>query len=297
MKIAVIQHENDFEGESNTYFIEMIARCWREAGHQVIFVNGIQKKIRADLAILHVNLSVVPQEYVEYANQFPVVLNNEITDIRKRKISQQLISRNDDYNGPVIVKTDLNCGGIPEAKIYNRPIPKWRSPASYWRQLVRKTRNVFIKIKLLDNTADRIVQTEYRESFKIFKDKNFVPNYIWRDEDWVTEKFLPEKEGSEYVTNNAYFLGNIAIGFKNISGDPIVKDVEGKGDIIKVPDVIRRYRDQIGLDYGKIDYVIRNGTPVILDITKTVGGAFAPKVAEMLAPGLENYLVGKKEHA
>lgn len=293
MKILIIQHENDFRGEQSVYFIEVIARCWREAGHEVFFINGLQKNIAADLAIMHVNLSVVPAEYVRYAKQFPVTLNLNITDIRKRVISQNLVQPNDDYDGPVIVKTDKNCGGIPEAKIYNQALPKRRSVMRYVRKSVRKTRSLGIKLNLLNINTSLFVETEYRESFRVFDDKDSVPKYFWDDEDWIIEKFLPEIEDSRFVIRNAYFFGDKMICFKTFSSDPIVKEEkEVRSQKIEMPDEIIHLRNKLGLDYGKIDYVMHNGEPVVLDIGKTIGGGdFGRDTALTLAQGIHSYLV------
>lgn len=289
MKIAIILHKDDVRAESGIYFIQMIARFWRKSGHEVTFVHGIQKNIQADLALLHVNLSVVPGEYVEYAKQFPISLNVDITDIRKRKVSQQLVQTNDAYNGPVIIKTDLNSGGIPEENIYGWSRPELPSFHNYWRVFFRRTRNLAIKLNLIDENSRRFVKTKYRESFRIYKSKNRIRNDIWKNNEWVVEKYIPEVENGVYVTRNAYFLGTKTVCFKNVSNDPIVKD-NTNGEIIDTPDSIKKYRERIGLDYGKIDYVLRDGHPVILDITKTVGGDEDPEFAKNLASGIKSYI-------
>jgi len=297
MKIVVIQHKNDFKGEQAVYFIEVIAKCWREAGHEVVFVNGLQNSIKADLAILHINLSVVPGKYVEYAKQCPIVLNDDITDIRKRTISKHLVRQRDIFDGPVIVKTDLNCGGIPESKIYNKPLPKRRSMMNYVRKTVRKTRKAGIKLNLIQADSMRLVQSEYRDSFQIFERKSRVPGYIWENDDWIVEKFIPEKEGSKFITRNAYFLGNKIIGFKSYSLDPIIKEEEeGVSDKIEVSEEIILLRNKLGLDYGKIDYVMHSNKPVVLDVAKTIGGGdFGRETATILAQGIHSYLATENE--
>jgi len=297
MKIVIIQHKNDFEGEQGIYFIEVIAGCWREAGHEVLFVNGLQNNIKADLAILHVNLSVVPDEYVHYAKQFPVTLNLNTTDIRKRTISQYLVQQNDDYDGSVIVKTDKNCGGIPEAKICNQALPKSRSVMRLVRKFVRKSRNAGIKLNLISTSSRELVKTEYRELFSVFEHKDQVPEYIWNDEDWIVEQFLPEIENSRFVIRNAYFLGDKMICFKTVGSDPIVKEgKELKSKKIEMPREITQIRNKLGLNYGKIDFVMHNGEPVVLDIGKTIGGGdFGRETAFTLAPGILSYLATKNE--
>ncbi len=198
------------------------------------------------------------------------------------------MDKKDEYKGPVIVKTDLNSAGIPEEKIYGWPRPEFPSFHNNWRVLIRRIRNLAIKLNLMDVDSRRFVKTKYRESFRIYKNKNRVPADVWPNDDWVVEKYTPEIKDGVYVTRNAYFLGDKIICFENVSDDPIVKD-NANGEIINTPESIKRYREEIRLDYGKIDYVLKNGIPVILDVTKTVGGFEDPEFANMIAPGIESY--------
>ena len=72
----------------------------------------------APLTLLHVDLSVVPIAYREWARQASqrgLVWNANAHDIRKTKISSNLLLPDSDWAGRVMVKTDLNYGGRPEA--------------------------------------------------------------------------------------------------------------------------------------------------------------------------------------
>lgn len=291
MKIIIIQHENDFEGAQKNYFIEIVADYWLRSGHEVVFINGLHSNVSADVALLHVNLSVVPEEYIQYSRQFPIVLNQKVTDIRKRAISQNLLERNTGYGGPVLVKTDLNCAGLPEYRLLQWSLPHWKSFRGHCNSLYRNGRKLLIKLRMLENLPDSSMKkSRYRESFRILNNRECVPSHIWSDTDWVIEKYLPETEESLFVIRNAYFLGHKMIGFKHLDSDPVVKEGEQKGEVIEINRAVIHYRSQIGLDYGKIDYVEYNGEPVILDVTKTMGGAFGRETAEILAPGLNDYL-------
>ena len=46
--------------------------------------------------------------------QSPVVVNLGTCDISKRRTSRQLVAGPEEFDGPVMVKTNLNCGGDPE---------------------------------------------------------------------------------------------------------------------------------------------------------------------------------------
>src|SRR5262245_35758307 len=88
--------------------------AWRPAGVDVVVHQGLRNAPEADLAILHVDLTVTPPEYLELGARYPRCLNLAVTDISKRRISRNLVTRDDDYDGPVMVKTDRNYGGRPE---------------------------------------------------------------------------------------------------------------------------------------------------------------------------------------
>jgi hypothetical protein len=99
------------------YAIANLADIWRKSGLQVVMLFGTKKYVPADLAIVHVNLSVVPEDYLAFARRYPAVLNGHVRDIRKSAISQNLLLPDSLYEGPVIVKTDLNSAGMPERSL------------------------------------------------------------------------------------------------------------------------------------------------------------------------------------
>ena len=112
--IAVLFHERESPERLPFYAVNYLARYWREDGIKVHFCFGIDSLVRADILLLHVNLSVVPQAYLDAGKGYPVALNDRVQDIRKSTLSENLLSPGDAWDGPVIVKSDLNYGGIPE---------------------------------------------------------------------------------------------------------------------------------------------------------------------------------------
>src|SRR5262249_37220710 len=60
-----------------------------------------------------------------------------------------------------------------------------------------------------------------------------------------------------------------------------------------IPDEIEAIRRELGLDYGKIDFVIREGRVVVLDVNRTTGlVATEPErqvYAKRLAPGIHSF--------
>ena len=105
--IAILFHENNNPRNVKTYSITYSGKLWQEQGHKVIYLFGVNKIISADICIVHVDLSIVPEEYLEFANRFPVSMNAKTRDIRKSSFSKNLLSRDDEYDEAVIVKTVL----------------------------------------------------------------------------------------------------------------------------------------------------------------------------------------------
>jgi hypothetical protein len=109
-RIAVLFHEND--RSPSLYVVDQLAQVWRTDGYEVQYLFGTRRFAPADLLLVHVNLSVVPSNYIQFAKQYQIVINGEISDIRKRKVSSRLLRPGDPWQGRVIVKSDLNLGRL-----------------------------------------------------------------------------------------------------------------------------------------------------------------------------------------
>src|SRR5215211_3219354 len=98
--IAVLVHESD--AFDQRYLLHAVARVWREKhGIETTVLRGLRKAPpRANLAILHVDRSIVPEKYLALARRFPVALNVRAADTSKRAVSGNLVHRGDGYNGP-----------------------------------------------------------------------------------------------------------------------------------------------------------------------------------------------------
>jgi hypothetical protein len=49
-------------------------------------------------------------------------MNGHVLDIRKSNICTHLVNKEDQYKGPMLVKTELNYAGIPELVFLERPL-------------------------------------------------------------------------------------------------------------------------------------------------------------------------------
>ena len=252
--IGILFHEKNRKRHLSGYAITFLAEFWSQDGHRVHYLFGTRKFVPADLLLVHVDLSVVPDEYLEFASRYPIALNSGVKDIRKSQISTNLVKQGDAYSGKVIVKTDLNFGGSPE-----QILRRHRSP---WRRLASR----FVRA----HTIGASLKTHSK--YRIYDRLTDVSPAVFERDDLVVEKFLPEQEGNFFFVRNYEFLGDSATCTRLASRDPIVKDqtIVWIEEIEPHPEIVQA-RKRLNFDYGKFDYVIYDGQPVLLDANKTTG--------------------------
>ena len=121
-RIVVITHEYDsflrprrfWQRPAGNYLLFGVLQALSRRGHRWRVCNGLHPP-PADAAILHVDSTRVAAPYLALAARYPIALNFGTADISKRHVSGALLRRADTWPGPVIVKTDLNHMGLPEA--------------------------------------------------------------------------------------------------------------------------------------------------------------------------------------
>ncbi|MGV8839145.1 MAG: hypothetical protein ACWA6X_02455 [Bauldia sp.] len=243
------------------YLIGDFAAAWRRAGLSVVHVAGTRNLPEGDVAIIHVDLSVVPESYAEVAaRRYPVVLNAGIRDIRKSRVSQAIAGPG--HRGGVIVKTDRNFGGAPEA----RSLAPWRT----W--------------------VDRVALAAAGRGFaagryRIFPSLDAVPRRLRRHRQLVIERFVPEEADGSWFVRQTLVLAGRDVSWRLAGDSPVVRTADATSDAeVPTPPAIRAYAEAIGLDYGKIDYLEVDGEPVVIDVAKTIGGrGSAPESVRRLA--------------
>jgi hypothetical protein len=243
------------------YLICELAEMWREMGLDVLFVYGTDEFVPANVAILHIDLSVVPQEYLQFARGYRVCLNGTVADIRKSTISTLTVGRDDSYDGPVIVKSNLNNAANPERLLaYSKALRKDRL---LYRRVLRRL-GLHRSVPFAARTA---------LDYQLFDSLRDVPKRYFHGSDYVVEKFLPERVGDMYYLRLYQFLGTREIATRIGSRHPIVcaATMVSSERIDPHPDIVAR-RHQLNFDYGKFDYVMHDGTAILLDTNKTVGG-------------------------
>jgi hypothetical protein len=179
------------------------------------------------------------------------VINHRALDIRKRHVSRIVLSRESDWNGPVIIKTNLNHGGMAEMRYY---------------QLARDSGRTD-----LTPPADMVFSTE---PYQILEHKSAVNRAFWDHPGIVVEPFMPEHDERGYWMRTWIFLGSEERSTRYVATDPLVKSANIIGrEPCEVPEAIRAERGRLGFDFGKFDFVVHAGQAILLDANRT---PFAP---------------------
>lgn len=263
LRIAIITHEID-EFEGSNYLLRHLSRFWQQDSIELVVVKGVSQPLpEADMAFLHTDITAVGEDYIKIVNHYPLVINGAVTDISKKVFSDLIVAKNDAYTGQVIVKTNANFGGMREReKKFSEG--DWHSTIEIqrpWRQV------------------------EWMEEYPIFESPSDVPSGVWRNDKLVVEKFLPEQnQQGEYLLKIWVFFGDQEVYYQCVSSEPVIKS----HNLIRrefldendVPESIREIRANMGFDYGKFDFALHNGKPVLFDVNRTPGGPKTPIESE-----------------
>jgi hypothetical protein len=242
--IVIIQHEA-LPPHVRQFSLQLLVNRWLHAGHKIKVWSGLHELPDADLAILHVDLSVVPDAYLEAARRYPRVINGRATDIRKSNFSRIRVTRGDSWGGPVIVKTDLNCGGLPELRAHR-----------------------------LGEIAGRPVGRAPRATleYPIYERMELVPEGLWSQPELIVERFVPEQDEAGYYLRTWIFFGAQERCRRFRSTKRFIKGSDYLSfEAAEVPELLRAERERLGIDYGKFDFVVQDGDPILLDANKTPG--------------------------
>jgi hypothetical protein len=246
-RILILTHEYDDPTET-PYLIKGLIPPWRQMGHSVRVAKGLAWGEDADIVVVHVDVSVVPEDYRRYAGQFPAGVNRRAVDIRKRTVSRILLQRSDTWDGQVIVKSDLNFGGVGELR-HNEIASAFDLDAPY-------------------------PALEPAPGYDIYPSLDTVPEAVWNDPRYVMERFLPERDERGYWLHCWVFLGDAERCNRYCAPEPIVKFANFTlQEPAAVPEELRVERERLGFDYGKFDFVVHEGRPVLLDANRTPGAA------------------------
>ena len=263
-RIAILLHHR----KGNKLLIHHLANHWRSMGHDVVFYEGIGKRIEGDILIPQIDLTVTPKDYIEAIEAFDgIILNRGIYDISKKKISTQLVDESSGFEGEVIVKPNLNFNGYPELRL--------KSKVAKVAHLLKKSLGLV------------------PEAYKVYSSIHTVPPKFKNSKKFVIEKFLPFKDQDEYVMGLTSFFGDRFNSVELRSKNPIIKGYNVSSAVeIQTPTEVVAAVKKHRYDYGKFDYCWHKGELVLFDTNKTPGSYGArvnSRIAEVLGPGIEYY--------
>ncbi len=256
-----------------SYLIAKLAWHWARAGVVVEYSEALP--VEADLGILHVDRTRVEPAHVP-ANPAGVrLLNDRIRDISKRRFSTLRLDPESDWEGEVIVKTDLNHFGNPECA---------GSGGGLGQRLRRR----------LAERSWRSARMLPRDRYPVLKGLGEVPDWVWSDLGLLVEKFMPERLGKEYCLRGWVFFGSRGYVYRLFSPDPLVKvsSMTRHEFLGAPPPDLEAIRLRHGFDFGKFDYVEHHGKPILLDANKTPAIGAAPDTPRVrhLAGALDEFL-------
>lgn len=254
LDVLVLLHERETRHGPPSHRVHALMALWREAGLHVAFAHGPRHAPPAHVVLPHVDLTRRPAAHEAWLARQPVVLNRGVRDLAKRRVSTNLLQRDDSWHGPVVVKTDLNFGGHPELRLlgrhglfgrWARRRPKRWTRARWWPS----------------------------HEYPVFEHLRDVPSDVWSSPRWVVERFLPEREGDAYALRTWTFLGESGACVRRVGPRAIVKPAHGDPTTpVEVPPEVALRRRELGLDYGKLDFVVNDEVGVVvLDANATPG--------------------------
>jgi hypothetical protein len=263
--------------------VRAVSEAWREQGIETTSVRGPDDpKAEADVLLLHVDLTVVPEEYLAQVGRYEIALNGRVRDVSKRAIAPELaVTPGDRWAGPVIVKTDRNCGGQME---------DW-AVASAGGRVARLARHLRRLVPArLGGPLDPL-------SYPIYPSAEHVPGWVWQDPRLVVQRFLPERRDGLTCLRCWIFLGDCELNLIAFSEGPIVKarTTRRRENLGPPPAELRAARERLGFDYGKFDYGIVGGELVLYDVNQaptyaaSMAAAERRRIGALLAAGLRSF--------
>lgn len=271
-RVLVVCHAYDAFRERR-WLLQSMFPHWLAQGHEIRVCEGPPSAAAvADIVFLHVDCSRIPEDYLAALRRFPRIVNGRVHDIRKSAVGSLRLARDSGWNGPVIVKSELNCGGMPEALHNHRA-----------RQLGQPEPHPGLR-PFVD--------------YRIYRHPDEVPSALWSTPSVCVERFLPERDERGFWTHFWLFFGDRGRCRRFCSPNPVVKAGNAIAvETVDVPAPIRAARERLGLDYGKIDFVIHRGEAVVVDVNRTPGptpvrGGAEIDTPTLLAPALDDLLSG-----
>lgn len=236
------------------YMVGELVPFWRSMGIAVVEVPAPAFVPSATAALMHVDSTRPLPDYAEISRRYELALNAGVGSIEKRRISRQLVTRHDGYQGPVIVKTNLNYGGMVDYRSARCAAP-WRTVAL----AIRERLPWYLRASIRD------------KAYKVFPHPRAVPLCVWHNSSLVVERLLSERDGEAFIIRSWYFFGDQGFVCVNRSSAAVAHATTILSRTLEddVPPALRSLRDELRFQFGKFDYTMVDGRPCLLDANHT----------------------------
>jgi len=122
--------------------------------------------------------------------------------------------------------------------------------------------------------ASRLGATPSWRDYRIFERFADVPASVVENPALVVERFLPDIEDGLYRIHMYQFLGDGERCARLSSSEAVFKaDTSSTAVVVEPHAAVRAWREELGPDYGKIDYTVHEGEVILLDANKTTGSS------------------------
>jgi len=242
-------------GSAREYSIQSLLPYVEEAGLKVRVLDRLADDDRAPAALMHVDLTEVPQAYRQIGDLYQRTINGRALSIHRHLYSTLRLEAGDSHPGPVVVKTVLNSRGRPELR--------WRQYRNGWTRMAHALR--------------KMVTPDYKERlcppYRVYASIAEVPAEVWRDERLMVEKFAFASLDLPIVKHRYMFLLGAEVNMRQVYNDVLCAGAKIVSNEVggAVPDEVRAVREKLNLDFGAIDYFVVDGKGIVVDANKTVG--------------------------
>ena len=260
-----------------------ITQIWREWGASILVCSDKNFRWKgADIWWNHFDSTYIPprlRERIGALNE--PVINGQLLDISKRRISRNLVDASSDWDGPVIVKSNFNSAGKADRSLLREARSRlgWL-PASFSRR----------RLGLGDFSLKEAV-----DSYQVYSGYSEVPNEVRDDPSFVVERFYEDRRGEHYSIRMMEKLGNATDSSRMFSDSPFVKSTTALGwEMIDTDPRVVEMATAMGVDYGKIDYLVQGDDVIIVDVNRTPAitsqGQERRRFLSSLAVGIQDFL-------